>query len=238
VMDPVPGTSIFGTGGVDVPLHVQGDNGDFITYTNAALTRVSDLYLGVDSELFAADVEFTWLIGNGSNPEDAGAYHVRGVNAYSDAAAGFAKTNYKRVRFAAAWGAAPGFAQLTPQKGIKVSWRVDAKPVVVDGLGTRDMSIGDDCVIAQARLIGIGPSLAQYKSASQEETPHGTLASNESADLVCTGNGGSPVITLKNAALLENGIVFDALDLRIGEATWETTRGFTGGIPANISSVA
>src|SRR5579863_1951956 len=55
IMNPVPGTSVFGT--TDVPLHVQGDNGDYITYTNAAVTKVSDLYLGVDSELFAADVE-------------------------------------------------------------------------------------------------------------------------------------------------------------------------------------
>ena len=236
IMNPIPGTSVFGT--TDVPLHVQGDNGDYITYTNAAVTKVSDLYLGVDSELFAADVEFTWLIGNTNNPEDAGAYHTRGTNAYSDATAAFAKTNYKRVRFTAAWGSVSGFTSITPQKGIKCSWVANLKPVVVDGLGTRDMSIGDDGVIGQMKMIPIGPTIAQIKAASQEETAHGSLASGDSADLVATGNGGSPVITMKNAYLMENGLVFDATDLRVGEATWETTRGFAGGVPAAVSSVA
>lgn len=236
LMNPIPGTSVFGS--ADIPLHVQGDNGDFITYTNAAVTKVSDLYLGVDSELFAADVEFTWLIGNNNNPEDVGAFHIRGTNAYSDATASFSKANYRRTRFTAAWGTVAGFNAITPQKGIKVAWAADLKPVVVDGLGTRDMSIGDDGVIASAKMIPIGPTLAQLKAASQEETAHGTLASAESGDLVCTGNGGSPIITLKSAFLMENGLTFDAVDLRVAEATWETTRAFAGGVPAIVSAVA
>lgn len=236
IMNPLPGTSVFGS--TDVPLHVQGDNGDYITYTNAAVTKVSDLYLGVDSELFAADVEFTWLIGNSNNPEDSGAYHTRGTNTYSDATANFAKTNYKRVRFSGAWGSITGFTSITPQKGVKVSWAADLKPVTVDGLGTRDMSIGDDGVIAQAKLIPIGPTIAQLKAQSQEEAPHGTLGSADSADLTLTGDGGEPVIVLKNAFLADNGLVFDAVDLRVAEATWETTRGFAGGVPAIVSSVS
>jgi hypothetical protein len=236
IMNPIPGTSIFGAS--DVPLHIQGDNNDYITYTNAQITKVSDLYLGVDSELFAADVEFTALIGNSNNPEDAGAYHTRGTNTYSDGTANFAKTNYKRTRFIGAWGSFAGFSQITPQKGVKVSWAVDTKPVAVDGLGTRDMSIGDDGVICQAKLIPIGPTIPQIKAVSQEETPHGTLGSAESADLIFTGNGGDPVITLKNACLTDNGLVFDSQDLRVGEATWETTRGFASGVPANVSTVS
>ena len=236
IMDPIPGTSVFGS--TDVPLYVQGDNGDYITYTNAAVTKVSDLYLGVDSELFAADVEFTALIGNANNPEDSGAYHTRGTNAYSDATANFAKTNYKRVRFTAAWGSLTGFTTITPQKGIKCSWAADLKPVVVDGLGTRDMSIGDDGVIAQMKLIPVGPTIAQLKANSQEETRHGTLASALSADLTATGDGGHPLVTLKNAYLMDNGLVFDSVDLRVGEATWETTRGFSSGVPAIVSSVS
>jgi hypothetical protein len=242
IMDPIPGTSIFGSS--DVPLYIQGDNGDYITYTNAQITKVSDLYLGVDNEIFAADVEFTALIGNSNNPEDSGAYHTRGTNAYSDATAAFSKTNFKRVRFLASWGSIAGFSNadsgtpITPQKGVKVSWAADLKPVTVDGLGTRDMSIGDDGVIAQAKMIPIGPTIAQLKANSQEETQMGTLGSALSADLTITGNGGDPVIVLKNAYLMDNGLVFDAVDLRVGEATWETTRGFSGGAPAIVSSVS
>src|SRR5882672_4069843 len=60
LMNPIPGTSIFGTS--DVPLVIQGRNNDRITYANAQITKLSNLYLGVDADLFAADVEFTALI--------------------------------------------------------------------------------------------------------------------------------------------------------------------------------
>jgi hypothetical protein len=76
---PQAGASIFGTSAT--PLVILARNGDQITYRNAQITRLANLYLGVDSELFAADVEFTCIIGNSSgstmhNPEDAGAYYA------------------------------------------------------------------------------------------------------------------------------------------------------------------
>ena len=82
--------------------------------------------------------------------------------------------------------------------------------------------------------------IAQLKAASQEESAHGTLASTISADLTITATDGStsPKIILKNACLMDNGLVFDANDLRVGEATWETTRGFSSGVPAIVTSVA
>jgi hypothetical protein len=43
--------------------------------------------------------------------------------------------------------------------------------------------------------------MAQTKTKSFIETQHGTLQSANAADLVLTGNGGAPVITLKNAAM-------------------------------------
>lgn len=238
ILNPVIGGSIFGSAGPDVPLHIQGDNGDYITYPNAAVTKVADLYLGVDEDIWSADVEFTALIANPANPEDAGAFHTRGTNAYSDATANFSKANYKRVRFTAAWGAFAGFGAITPAKGIKCSWAADLVPQKVDGLGTRDMSMGPKGMTATAKMIPLGPSLAQLKAESNEEAAYGTLASSISGDLICTGNGGAPIITLKNAYLMDNGVVFDASEYRVGEATWRTTRGFAGGVPNIISSVA
>lgn len=233
-MNPTPGTSVYGTS--DVPLVVQARNNDRITYANTQLTKLVNLYLGVDSDLFAADVEFTALIANNTNPEASGAYHTRDTNAYSDATAAFAKTNYKRTRFTGAWGAITGFTALVPQKGVSISWELNLRPVPVDGYGTVDMTVID--MVAQARMIPIGPTLAQLKTNSQEESAMGTLGSTISADLVLTGANSGPVITLKSAFLKENGLVFGQEPLRVGEALWESTRGFTTGAPNAVGIAA
>lgn len=234
LLNPVPGTSVFGTS--DVTLTIQARNDDLFTYVNARLTRLANLYLGVDSDLFAADVEFTALLKNATNPEDAGAYHTRGTNAYSDATAAFAKTNFMRRRFNGAWGAITGFTALVPQKGVSISWDIDLKPVPVDGLGSLDMTVKS--VIAQARMIPLGPTLAQLKTNSQEEIAMGIPASGVSGDLVLTGVGSGPVITIKNAFIKESGVVFGVEPLRVGETLWETTRGFSSGAGAVIGVIA
>ncbi len=228
------GISAFGV--TDKPLVIQARNNDLVTIKNAAVTGMPALYLGVDNDLFAADLEFTYLIASGSNPEDAGAYTVRGTNAYDAAAENFSKANYKRTRFSGAWGAIAGFTSIVPQKGVAISWNAKIEPVPCDGYGTMDMSVDD--LIVQAKCIPIGPTAAQLKTASQEEAAMGTLGSTINADLTWAGAIGSPIVTLKSAYLKENGLVFDSKELRIGEAVWETTRGFAGGAAAPVASVA
>jgi hypothetical protein len=68
--------------------------------------------------------------------------------------------------------------------------------------------------------------------------PFGTLLSTNVADLTLTGNGGSPIIVLKNAGITEHGYAFGIAPLRQGEITWTTTRGFTAGVPNAVASVA
>lgn len=231
---PIPGTSVFGTS--DVPLKIQARNNDLITYTTAQITKMAELYLGVDEDLFAADVEFTALLGNATNPESSGAYHTRGTNSYSDATADFSAANFTKVRVTAAWGAIAGFTAMVPQKGVSIEWNTSLKPVNVDGLGTVDFSV--ESMIAKAKMIPIGPTLAQMKANSLEETQMGTLGSSGSANLVITGNGGEPLVTLNNAYLKSNSMHFDVEDLRVNEATWESTRGFTAGAPAAVAAVS
>lgn len=233
-MTPVPGTSVFGTS--DIPLVVQARNSDRVTYANAALTRLANLYLGVDADLFAAEVEFTALLKNNANPEDSGSYFVIDTNAYSDGA--FAKTNFKRVRFTGAWGSFTGFGSIIPQKGVNLSWAIDLKPLIVDGHGTVDMTVGEEGLILDAKCIPVGPTLAQLKTQSKVESAHGSLGSANSGDLVWTGASSGPVLTLKNAFMMDTGVAFGAEPLRFGETSWRTTTGFTAGVPAAIASAA
>jgi len=201
-LTPQAGASIFGA--TATPLVILARNGDQITYQNAQIAKLANLYLGVDSDLFAADVEFTCIIGNSSgstmyNPEDANAYYATATGqAYADSA--FAKTNYKRVRFTGAWGALAGFSAIIPQKGFQIGWELDVKPLTCDGLGTVDFTIGENVLQGTCKCIPIQPTMSQLEAqVAAQGVPLGTLLSNTSADLTLTGNDG-PVLVLKGAA--------------------------------------
>lgn len=231
LLNPNVGASLYGTS--DTAMTVLAKNGDQIVYANVQITKLIDLYLGVDSELFAADVELTALIKNGANPEDSGAYYALSTGvSYTDSA--FAKTNFKRVRFAGAWGSKTGFTTIAPQKGFHINWNLDLRPVPVDGLGLVDMTVGG--LVGSCKCIPIGPTLAQLESnASAQLIAHGGLLSANAADLTLTGSGIS--VVLKNAGLKEHGYAFGVEPLRVGEVMWGTTRGFAAGVPAAVATV-
>lgn len=239
-MSPQVGASIFGA--TATPLVILARNGDQVTYANAKITKLANLFLGVDSDLFAAEVEFTCIIGNSSgstmfDPEDANAYYTTATGqSYSDAA--FAKTNYKRVRFTGAWGSIDGFSAVIPQRGFQIRWELDVRPLTCDGLGTVDFTIGENVLQGSCKCIPIQPTIAELEAqVAAQGVPFGSLLSANVADLTLTGNGGSPLVVLKNAGITEHGYVFGIEPLRQGEITWTTTRGFTVGVPDTIASV-
>lgn len=230
IMAPATGTNIYGA--TNSPLVILGTNNDQITLVNAQITKLANLFLGVENDLFAADVEFTALIGrDGSGnlltPETASSYTTLATGSYVAATEAFSKANFKRRRFLGAWGAITGFTAMAPQKGVAISWDAKLSPVPVDGYGIVDMSVTD--LVGSAKCIPLGPTLAQIKTNSQEETAFGTLGSAIAADLVWTGNGGAPVVTLKNAHMTDSETMFGPDPLRVGEVTWKTTTGFTAG---------
>lgn len=233
---PVAGASIFGS--TDVPWAILARNGDKLTLANAQITKLANLFLGVDSDLFAADIELTAILKNSTAPETANAYYtIAAAQSYTDNA--FAKTNYKRSRFTGAWGALAGFTAIVPQKGFNVSWEFDARPLVADGYGTVDFTVGENTFKGLCKAIPIPTTMAQLEAqAAAQGVAMGALLSGLSADLTLTGSAGAPIIVLKGAGIVEHGYAFGAEPLRQGEVTWETTRGFTTGAPAAIATAA
>lgn len=235
-MNPIPGTSIYGN--TDKPLVLQGRNNDRITYTNAQITKLADLYLGVDEELWAAAVEFTAILGNGLNPEAAGAYFVRDTNPYSDG--DFSRANFQKARFTGNWTGKTGFASISAQKGFHVAWKLDAKPLTVDSYGTVDFSVGEKVMVGECKCIPIGPTGAQIDTGMQISTPMGQRLSQSSADLVLASAGHT--VTLKSAGIATHSVAWGAEPLRINETLWRTTRGFSSGddagVPDDVATIA
>ena len=233
LMNPAVGTAIFGA--TDNALVILARDGSRITYANAQITKLAELYLGVDSELFAASVEITALLKNNANPEDAGAYFTRDTATYSETT--FSTSAFKKTRWSGAWTGITGFTSFAPQKGARVSWNCDVKPDMVDGYGTVGMYIGPAGMIAGLKCVPIGPTMAQIDTAQAAGVAHGALLSAAAATLTLTGSSGGSV-ALTGAALTETGAAFGIEPLRVGEVAWETTRSITTGTAAAVAAVS
>lgn len=232
LLNPVVGTSLFGA--TDQAMVIHARNGDRITYHNTVVTGLASLYLGVDSELWAAAVELTSLLKNSTDPETAGAYFTRDTAAYTDAA--FAMTNFKKCRWSAAWGAKAGFTSFIGEKGFNIAWQLDLKPQKVDGLGTVDLYVGQGGLVASCKCVPIGPTMAQIDTHQNAHAAHGALLSAGAADLTLTGTSAS--VVLKGSALTETGTAFGVDPLRVGEVSWETTRGVSAGVASAVATVS
>jgi hypothetical protein len=237
LLNPVPGIRIFGTTDLPLVVHKKTGANERITVHNAQLTRVSDLFLGVNSPVFAADVEFTGLIKNSTNPDVADSYLTVDAAAYSDAT--FAKTNWSRQRFSAVWTGITGFTSFQAHKGWNLSWNLSLEPEYNSNVGTVDMILLD--FMGTARCIPLESTLAQGVTAFGIQgagKPLGGLLSANAADLTLTGASPAMSIVLKGAGLTSIKPALGKVPLLNGEHTWETTRGFAAGVAAANVTIA
>lgn len=229
-LNPTIGARIYGDADVAIKLH--GRDGERITFHNAQMIRMSNLHLGVDAPLFAADVLYRALIKNNANPEDAAAYYTIDSAAFADAT--FAKTNYKQQRYAGAWAGKTGLTSYAAKEGWDIEWDLDTEPLNINGYGTVDMTLQG--LTARLKCIPVETSLANLDAAAAFQLyALGVLLSAGAADHTISGSGVS--VVLKNAGIVEHGAVFGGKELRNGETMWETTRGFAAGVAAALATV-
>jgi hypothetical protein len=235
LLTPVPGTSLCS----DAALVLWAKNDDRVTFHNAFIAKLIDLYIGVDKNTFAADVEFMCLIKGSANPEDAAAYFTRDTSAFSDPGP-FAKTDFLRRRATLAWAGKTGFTSFEMREGVNISWSLDVQYDYSANYGTDNAYIGEDGLTAELRGIPAGPTLAQADTAGLGQgTVPGAALSSGAADLTVTLAGaGSHAIVLKNAALIKGSEAMGVKPLRMQEHVWRTTTGFSAGVAAARATVA
>lgn len=225
---PTPGASLCS----DAALVVQAKNDDRITFHNAFVSGVPNIYLGIDKDLWASDIEFTALIKGGANSEDAAAYWTRDTNSYTDT--GFALTNFKRQRYSLAWGSIANWTSFELHEGVNLGIDIDVQYDISANHGTVNAYVGENGLIARCSGIPLN-SLANLDTLARDQgNALGSIgtgtAGTHSADLVITGSGVS--ITLKNAFMEKRFENFGIKPLRMGEVGWISTSGFTTGTRA------
>ncbi len=229
------GQFIMKTLGADVPLVWNAQNGDKITLTAAIISKMPGLFLGMEKPMLG-DIEFTGIVGDGMNPEDANSYYTIATGqTYTPVALNVG--NAKRQRYTGAWGAITGFTAIQAQAGWSIDWDLELSGVPVQGLDRDFRFLG---LRAMAKCIPHGPSLAQIDTNLLMQGSGATEGSRGSGgtigDLVITGSGVS--VTLKKVAMLKAGAEFGGKPLRNGEMGFVTTVDVSTGTPSAVAVLA
>ena len=234
-LNNIPSARMFGTS--DTPMTLLARNGDQIVINNCQITKVANLKLAANQQVFAADVTFTGLISNSTAPNAANSFYtISTANSYADA--GFPETPFKSLTWQGAWGSRTGFTTILTQEGWTVDWEIKTTPDLVDGIGPVDMFT--DLFWAKASCIPVGPTLAQLDTANDFQNTNAAVGADISADSDdLTLTDGTSTLILKACAMIETGLVFGPGKKRTKMTVWESTRmGFSSGVPPVIASVS
>jgi hypothetical protein len=223
-LQPTIGQRIFGNS--DTPFSWLSNNGDLITVTAGAVTKMPDLILSVDKPAIGP-LELSGVVGSGLDPSHANAYYsIATGQAFSGPAV--TTTKIPRQKYTAAWGSITGFTSFQAQEGWTITHELKLAPVKIQGR-TVDMMITSYRAMAKCRPAE--PTMANIDAgllAQGTAAVHGAKLSSLAADLVISG-AQSMTVTVKNAALKGAGFVFAGKALRNGEIGFVSTINVTSG---------
>ena len=229
---PSIGGKLFGTG--NLPLVCNGADGSRLNVVNAQLTKLANLQLSVEKDLWSADVEFTGLLKAGYTPDQAGSYYTYLIG-QSYSAPSFSKTNFRAPVVSAAWAgtlvnSGTSFAAFNWKAGCQIDWKwdLDFEPCTVDGYGEVDAIITG--FEGSCKGTPIGVIEADAASAMLPAQALGLLESVNGGDL--TNTFGSNSVVLKQAFVADHdGFAWSRKNNRIGDMTFRTTVPFSSGAP-------
>jgi hypothetical protein len=222
--------------GSDLPLviHLRGSGTtQRLTIHNVQITKLADLYLGLDNTLFA-QCEFTGLIKDAADPETAASYYTLDTAAYSDVA--FSFSNYHRQRWSASWkddaatpAAISGFSSFQAHKGWNIGWAMKGAFDYNANVGTVDYVIQGLEVTAKCNQI-VGPTLSELVAARRfDSRALGKRVGEGRGQLTLTAGPTGPAtsIVINKASLVDNSPTFGNSKLLNGDVTWKSYRSTT-----------
>lgn len=233
------GADAFG-GATDQLLALNGLDGYLLKLYASAITKMPSIHLSASKTIIGA-VEFTGLRKN-TQEWDAGTSLDGSLLSFAATGAAAAPNltpgEIAVCPYTATWGSVAGFAAFQTQDGWTIDFEVNLKPIPADDVGIATMKV--ESVSVMAKCVPIGPTGLQILAASRLQGTGNTrghdihfLSDNATAtpDLVITGTGtGSPIVTIKSAAIKTSGFVFGSTTLRNKEI------GFINTIPSTIAS--
>ncbi|HUS37373.1 MAG TPA: hypothetical protein VM680_18645 [Verrucomicrobiae bacterium] len=230
------GQNIFGA---DKTAVIHTTSGRKITFMSAAITKSPDLKLNPESSLMGG-AEWTCKRKNNTPWSTAESFYKEESAAFSDWSA-FDAASVLKVAAAAVWGAlsAP-WNGIATEEGWDVSFGLNLKWVKDAAVGSVQAFHRGQTVMAKCRPLNVKMTDIQT---IHEGLIQGTGARRgkriaSGSNLVLTGEGGSPVVTLTSAALRQPGYAFGEERIRVDEIGFEAQRTYTTGQPQPLYTLA
>lgn len=222
---PTVGSSVCGS--ADRPLVVHSLAGTKVSFVNAVLSKMPELYLSPIRTAFGS-AEFSAALGLAKAPGDADAFYKVEQAAYDSGAPD--PEGITGVQYAGTFG---DLSIPDTLEGWTITPEVTMEPVTVDSVGTIDWTIAG--VSCTATCTPVGLTEADILAALPVSGARGSMIGGES-DLVVSGAGGLKV-TLMNASLVRGPLQWGTTTLRAGELGFTAHRSFAGGVPGPVFSV-
>lgn len=222
---PTVGSSVCGS--ADRPLVVHSLAGTKVSFVNAVLSKMPEIFLSPIRTAFGS-AEFSAALGLAKAPGDADAFYKVEQAAYDSGAPD--PTGITGVQYAGTFG---DLSIPDTLEGWTITPEVAMEPVTVDSVGTIDWTIAG--VSCTATCTPVGLTEAEILAALPVSGARGSMIGGES-DLVVSGAGGLKV-TLMNASLVRGPLQWGTSTLRAGELGFTAHRSFADGVPGPVFSV-
>jgi len=225
------GSSIFGTSGAlgtDRPLVIHGVDGVKVTLSNAALTKMPSIRMGV-SVTCAGTCEFTCLLANSTAVTASSAYLIVSTLAFPGET-GWLAADILTGPTAATWGSSPWTAFAVDNPGWEITPTLKLSDVMADSFGTVDMILQGLEVTAKATPVG--PAVSDIITAMSGAAEMGSAIGVAAQPLTITMGTTPKLITVAvaNAAMIDSDLGWSAAKKRVGSCTWQATRTVTTGV--------
>lgn len=219
------GASIYGA--TDKPLVITAADGTY-TVLNAQITQMPSVRCSANNTAFGS-VQFTGLLSQGGDPADIDDYMTIGAGASIGTA--FDGSKIITAPYTATLGGSLSFMS---EQGFEVSFDLSLNPIVVDGIGTVDMSLQN--IGATITCIPTGVAKNAFQTYFDGLDSGEDLAS--SALDISTATIGGLNFDCAAVQLIDAQSRFSPTDNRLGQITLAAKRTFSSGAPVELFTIA
>jgi hypothetical protein len=216
----------------DQPVIITPVNGAPLTVANCLITKLPGLKLAARGAMLK-ELEITGLIKTGADytAPAAGDFYSLGAVGSAVALAGYNAAQIYNGLYTLTWNGTTFYAD---QEGFDVEWDLKIAPVKVDVFPTLDYEL----VSFLARVSFTPVNMTEANYAALLPTGQAMGSDLTGYDAVIAATGGTPTVTLKNAAVNTGGLTWGAEKYRGNKLVFETIRNVTTNALAELFTVA
>lgn len=225
--------------GADAAWTIKTTSGRLYTFHRAAVTGYANLSIGPNKTLFGSGFRVTAIRKDNTAISAANSLYTEGASAFADADySTFDAAQALKVDAAAAWGAlAAPWSDIETEEGWEIGYGLNLEFLKSARNGTIQALFKSETVTATCNPLNIGATDVMAQHPIQGGTSRRGERTASGNNLVLTGAGGSPVITMTSCAISDVEYRYGQKH-RVGMLQLKAQRTYTGGKPQPLITLA